>query len=141
MADAKKWKQYFALSQLLIEKLNSLKTLADNVNRYQDTHLISDTFSRISIQYHLNEFYTIRVNYIQFFESKAIEPQNVTPTNSNKNIKLSKIALLKFGGNSKNWQIFIDMYIALIHNNHSLSNINTFNYLLSSLQKEPIALV
>lgn len=49
------------------------------------------------------------------------------------NVNLTKISLPTFDGSYENWLSFKDIYISLIHNNESLSNVEKFHYLKSAL--------
>lgn len=57
------------------------------------------------------------------------------------NVKLPKIPLPCFDGNYKDWPTFFDLFSSLVHNNLSLSNIDKFQYLLTSVSKEPLNLI
>ncbi|XP_035228427.1 uncharacterized protein LOC118200575 [Stegodyphus dumicola] len=52
---------------------------------------------------------------------------------SNKFIRLPKLTISKFFGDSSNWQEFWSQFEAAIHNNDSLSKVNKFSYLKSLL--------
>lgn len=56
-------------------------------------------------------------------------------------VTLPKIEIPSFSGNITQFTTFKDMFDALIHQNHSLRNIEKFNYLLSFLKGSPLALV
>lgn len=62
-------------------------------------------------------------------------------TQPSSNVKLPKIKLHHFDGNLKTWPTFIDLYKSLIHQNISLSKIEKFQYLISSLSGEPLSLI
>lgn len=55
--------------------------------------------------------------------------------------RLPRIAVPIFDGYFKEWPAFIDLFNSLIHNNTQLANIEKFHYLVTSLAKEPLALV
>ncbi|CAH0564505.1 unnamed protein product [Brassicogethes aeneus] len=65
---------------------------------------------------------------------------NVTP-NISSHIRLPRIELPKFSGEIREWKTFIDMFIAMVHDNASLSNVEKFNYLRASLVGSPLAIV
>jgi len=52
-------------------------------------------------------------------------------------IKLAALSIPVFNGDYKDWTSFYDMFVALIHTNNSLTPIQTFFYLRSSLSNEP----
>ncbi|KAJ8947181.1 hypothetical protein NQ317_019605 [Molorchus minor] len=58
-----------------------------------------------------------------------------------RNIKLPPIEIPKFDGQVKNWPAFYDLFKSLIHNNRDLSNVERYQYLVSSLSKEVLASV
>ena len=45
------------------------------------------------------------------------------------NVRLPKLEILKFAGESTNWQTFVDSYEIAINSSSNLSNIEKFNYL------------
>ena len=60
---------------------------------------------------------------------------NLTHVNSNTH-RLSKLALSIFSGNSHKWQTFWGSYKATVNDNHSLCDIQKFNYLKADLAEE-----
>lgn len=68
-------------------------------------------------------------------------------TNSNTNLgpsasaRLPKLELVKFNGNFRGWQTFIDLFNSLVHNRSDISDIEKFSYLVSSLTNEALGLV
>lgn len=56
-------------------------------------------------------------------------------------VNLPKLNLPHFEGNYRNWPSFYDLFNCLIHNNTDLSDVVKFQYLLTSLEKEPLALI
>lgn len=85
------------------------------------------------------EYYSVKVVFSELFSSEM--KSEGTQLSKNSNVKLPKIELAKFDGDPKYWKTFIDMFNSLVHTNNSLSNIEKFNYLIASLQKQPLALV
>ncbi|XP_061724321.1 uncharacterized protein LOC133530427 [Cydia pomonella] len=72
--------------------------------------------------------------------SSEIAPVNtsnqitVSNTNtSNSEVRLPRISIPTFSGNYTEWQSFHDLFVALIHNNSSLENVQKLHYLKSSL--------
>jgi len=55
-------------------------------------------------------------------------------TNRESQVKLPVIKLPTFDGRSENWQQFSDTFQTLIHNNAELSNIQKYQYLITTLQ-------
>lgn len=56
-------------------------------------------------------------------------------------VKLPRIALKTFDGTFKNWLPFKDLFETLINKNESLSNVEKFSYLVSSLQGSALDVV
>lgn len=56
-------------------------------------------------------------------------------------VRLPKIQLPTFSSNIKHWPEFFDIYNALIHNCSSLTEVEKFHYLISSLRDDALALV
>lgn len=57
------------------------------------------------------------------------------------NVKLPRINLPTFDGKLKNWVTYYDLFKTMIHANISLSPIEKFQYLVSTLTGEPLTLV
>lgn len=73
------------------------------------------------------------------FITNSISENREHQLNEKKNIsqlRLPKVDLPKFNGSCENWMAFHDIYISLIHDNQSLSDIQKFHYLLSALSGE-----
>ncbi|XP_043486650.1 uncharacterized protein LOC122523791 [Polistes fuscatus] len=62
--------------------------------------------------------------------------QSQLSAGSNGHIRLPKIELPQFGGSYEEWYSFRDTFKSLIHENSSLSSIQKFHYLRSSLKGE-----
>lgn len=62
------------------------------------------------------------------FLSSTIQPHN--------DARLPKIDLLKFGGDPAHWLEFKSLFLNLIHENESLSEVKKLHYLKSSLDKK-----
>ncbi|CAH0715993.1 unnamed protein product, partial [Brenthis ino] len=56
-------------------------------------------------------------------------------------VRLPKIQLPSFSGNIKKWPEFIDTFNALIHNCNSITDVEKFHYLISSLSGDPLSLI
>lgn len=87
-----------------------------------------------------DNYFTIKTIYTNIFCSQQ---SNETTDNAIKspNVKLPKISLPVFDGNYQNWITFYDLFSTLIHNNDTLSNIEKFQYLLSSLTSHALTLL
>lgn len=60
---------------------------------------------------------------------------------SSSDIKLPHISIPVFGGNYTDWQSFHDLFMALIHKNESLEDVQKLHYLKSSLKGDAEALL
>ncbi|KAK9694405.1 Protein of unknown function (DUF1759) [Popillia japonica] len=69
--------------------------------------------------------------------SIASNASHVSQQNAVVNVKLPKIELPQFDGDYTSWQQFYDGFLAMIHNNNSLSNVQKLCYLKSQLRGEP----
>lgn len=88
---------------------------------------------------------------LAIFEEMFPESRSITPTagadsellvtQSNNSVKLPKLTLPTFDGNLKNWSTFRDMFDSLIHKNSYISNVEKFQYLVSSLSGVPLNIV
>ena len=56
-------------------------------------------------------------------------------------VKLPRINLPEFDGDLKKWPTFYDLFKTLIHDNPTISSVAKFQYLITTLSKEPQALV
>lgn len=61
--------------------------------------------------------------------------------NKSAQVKLPRLTLTPFDGNYKNFLSFRDLYDSLIHTNKSLSKVEKFSYLLSSLRGPALELI
>lgn len=88
-------------------------------------------------------YYSAKAMYTEMFESDCNQPASRTDANPSvlSHAKLPKIELIKFSGDLKCFPTFKDMFDVLVHNNDSLKDIEKFNYLISSLQGQPLSLV
>lgn len=57
------------------------------------------------------------------------------------NVNLLRLNLPIFAGKFENWLTFHDEFVTLIHNNATLTNMQKFHYLRSSLKEEPLKLI
>ncbi|KAL0880052.1 hypothetical protein ABMA27_002545 [Loxostege sticticalis] len=75
-------------------------------------------------------------------ESKVvINDHKAESTSLRSHIKLPKIQLPTFSGNIKQWPEFIDTFNSLIHDCPSLTDVEKFQYLVSSLSGDPLSLI
>ncbi|KAJ8957790.1 hypothetical protein NQ317_005821 [Molorchus minor] len=168
---AEKIKKLKALRQSEIQKINDLltvgqrartdadvrpmfKTMCADVDEIksefsnQHTALISLVFNTedefkdaLAIMSNFNKtFYEVK-NILNSFsvETPAVKAESgsVNPAH----INLPKIQLIKFKGDIQSFPTYLDMYDSLVHNNASLSAIEKFNYLISSLEGPPLSVV
>ncbi|XP_061724166.1 uncharacterized protein LOC133530287 [Cydia pomonella] len=74
--------------------------------------------------------------------TKSESKQTLTPSTSNSGeVKLPRISLPSFNGDYTEWQSFHDLFMALVHNNESLQDVQKLHYLKSSLAGEAEALL
>ncbi|XP_063630296.1 uncharacterized protein LOC134801610 [Cydia splendana] len=69
-------------------------------------------------------------------ETAKVDTSKQTVSNtstSNSEVRLPRISIPTFNGNYTEWQSFHDLFVALIHNNSSLENVQKLHYLKSSL--------
>lgn len=94
----------------------------------------------------LNEFFAVKSIYMELFENENVRrlTQNFNidgPAQQNSHARLPKMEVPKFNGDYKVFTTFLDLFDALIHNNVTLSPVEKFNYLMSSLEGQPLSLV
>lgn len=65
--------------------------------------------------------------------------QNVPPIAQN--VRLPQLDLKSFNGDVTTWVAYINLFDATVHQNHTLSSVIKFQYLLSSLTDEPLNLI
>lgn len=82
----------------------------------------------------MDNFFTVKTIYTNLFNEET--SSNIDTTSTTPNVKLPKISLPTFDGSYKNWPTFFDIFNSLIHTNSTLSDIDKFQYLLSSLSSE-----
>lgn len=73
-------------------------------------------------------------------ESAPIEHNNTQAVRTS-NVRLPKINLKTFNGDLTQWISFHNLFETTVHSNNSLTNIEKFQFLISSLQDEPFNLV
>lgn len=90
-------------------------------------------------------YFESRVVYESLFppvlEAPILMPTISVETDSTPSANLPKLQLRKFNGETHEWQSFKSLYDSLVHNKKKLSDIDKFQYLLLSLEGEPLTLV
>ena len=134
-------------------KIEQLKKLDENISCKIETEKELETEIAEADDY-LNELMDKRYRIQHFISSNLPSPTNAlsstqspshqvehsisnghssaTQANSNAH-RLPKLALPIFTGNPLKWQTFWDSYKATVHDNHSLCDIQKFNYLKAHL--------
>lgn len=168
MASTNKLKQAKAMRQLEIDHVDELLALAqsaliddqfhvrfklrcehleaiyDQFQKQHDTIILNLSISenpdvaeeKLIRTSFLDNYFTIKTIYSNLFTDNKCDNSIKTP-----NVKLPKISLPNFDGNYKNWLTFFDLFSSLIHDNNSLSDIEKFQYLLSSLSSHALTLL
>ncbi|XP_045471761.1 uncharacterized protein LOC123678668 [Harmonia axyridis] len=96
----------------------------------------------------LSDYYDVKTCFTELFDEYVSSPSGPShnstmlgsPANHG-NIRLLKISLMKFSGDYKDFTSFRDQFDALVHNNPSLTPIEKFTYLVSSVQGSALSLV
>lgn len=95
----------------------------------------------------LNDFFVVKTVYMELFENESAQrlSQNfndsTVTTQQNSHVRLPKLEIPKFNGDYKAFVTFLDLFDALVHDNTTLSSVEKFNYLISSLEGQPLSLV
>lgn len=76
--------------------------------------------------------------YASFAQNRS---DNAPSSNTSSKIKLPKISLPRFSGELSLWPSFFALFNTSIHNNDSLSNMEKYQYLLSSLSGEVLNVI
>ncbi|XP_045477352.1 uncharacterized protein LOC123682646 [Harmonia axyridis] len=85
-----------------------------------------------------DNYFTIKTIYVNLFPVVIPETNRISKSPS---VKLPKIVLPIFDGNYKEWPTFYDLFKSLVHENSNLSQIEKFQYLLSSLSSQALNLL
>lgn len=128
-------------TQLFDEFQKSYSSLKfDTADSKEDIEKVADITKQMDETY-----FGIKTIYDELLENvdTSVLSSNCGTLNTTKlsSVKLPKISLPTFDGNFKNWTSFIDLFTNLIHNNTSLSDAEKFQYLVTSLSREPLTLV
>ena len=76
------------------------------------------------------------ITHVNEFQTPVFSTTSIT-----NNFKLPRLNIQSFNGNYRNWMSFKDLYISLVHNNESLSNVQKFQYLKGLLTDEPASII
>ena len=87
------------------------------------------------------KFYDLNVKMQRIIDEHDAKSSEQVSLNSHNNLKLPAIKLPIFSGQYDRWISFSDMFKAMIHENDSLPEIQTFHYLKSSLSGEAERLI
>ncbi|CAH2093151.1 unnamed protein product [Euphydryas editha] len=98
-----------------------------------DSDDLDDTYERFDEMY-----YNVLAIHRSITKGQS---DNSLRASSNSNIRLPKIVLPHFSGDIKRWPEYFDTFNELIHNCASLSDIEKFHYLTSSLSGEALSVV
>lgn len=74
-------------------------------------------------------------------EDSLSEASSATTSAPSSHIRLPKLQLKSFDGKASQWIVFYNLFDSTVHSNKSLSDVEKFQYLLSSLQGEALTLV
>ena len=136
-------------------KIEQLKKLDENISCKIETEKELETLIAKADDY-LNELMDRRYRIQHFISSNLHSITNVlstqssshqvehlilnghsSPTQTNTSThRLPKLALPIFTGNPLKWQTFWNSYKAAVHDNHSLRNIQKYNYLKANLAED-----
>ena len=90
---------------------------------------------------YMEDVYEMMARFEELSEKKGSATKTATSTlsiktegDSGTKVKVPKLTIQPFKGELTSWTTFWDSYDAAIHSNHSLSDIERFNYLRSLLQ-------
>ncbi|XP_066248163.1 uncharacterized protein [Euwallacea similis] len=129
----------------LVERFNKLDTIFDKFEAAQSelelhaTDLDEEVNERAEFE---DRFYGLKADGKDLLDKFSKADRSAKVSNANESmppsplagVKLPVISLPTFSGDYKDWLGFRDTYVSLIHNNHSLNQIQKFHYLRASLQ-------
>ena len=130
----------------LLDKKESIKKLDEDIlNEIQDEEKITeDIFQAGEVGESINRMIIKIDNVLKAVAMSSVTSQEglgADVSNGTQHIypqpakaKLPKVSLKKFTGNPTDWQSFYDSYTAAVHNNHTLSKVDKFNYLKALLE-------
>ncbi|XP_045461124.1 uncharacterized protein LOC123671371 [Harmonia axyridis] len=167
MSSDRKMKSLLAQRDSAISRLDDLKRVAENALtdnnvhanfrcRYKHIDVILENFESLhneiislsasaegadikpqldlSSSFH-DDYYYIQSVYENLFDKSTTEIENYCK------VRLPKLELPTFDGDLRQWQTYSDVFDSLIHNNAALSNIDKYNYLISSLEGNALSIV
>lgn len=108
---------------------------------------LAETFSKLLVDFDSIYFQVVGIKLsIDSTEVKAENSirgstESLHTSQPASNVKLPRINLPNFDGKLKNWVTYYDLFKTMIHVNISLSPIEKFQYLVSTLSGEPLTLV
>lgn len=134
-----------------------LQTLEELWNEFKEGHkkFISTVpkSSKETLTYFTNDVYGLFEEQYTTYKTalkSALDARAIKPTSSHalspeamksSEIPLPRIQLPIFNGKYEEWQSFYDMFVSLIHDNTSLSNVQKLHYLKANVTGEPETLL
>ncbi|XP_044749748.1 uncharacterized protein LOC123310348 [Coccinella septempunctata] len=85
-------------------------------------------------------YFTIKAIHYNLVEKVNLNNKDTIPPTVS-HVRLPKISLPTFGGILKEWPNYRDLFVSLVDKNSSLSNIEKFQYLLSSTSNDALEIV
>ncbi|KAJ8964268.1 hypothetical protein NQ317_005509 [Molorchus minor] len=95
----------------------------------------------------LNDFFAVKTVFVELFENENTIrlsqnfDNNLTRPQPISHARLPKLEIPKFNGDFKAFVTFMDPFDALVHHNAALSSVEKYNYLISTLEGQPLSLV
>lgn len=131
--------KHYLQSRLSILEVNFQASVAANreaIMKAKDDESteVEDVYEKIRETY--VEYRTDLLNHLDKIEGPIPCVPSTTPVNQKQELRLPKINLPSFSGSYETWRSFHDLFLALIHKNPSLSEIQKLHYLKSSLTGE-----
>lgn len=88
-----------------------------------------------------DNYYTVKTIYNNLLPTLTKVEEDTENISKSTSLKLPKISLPTFDGSYRNWPNYYDLFSTLIHNNKTLSDIEKFQYLLSSVSAQALGLI
>ncbi|XP_026828429.1 uncharacterized protein LOC113562648 [Ooceraea biroi] len=131
------------------ERLDAYWCDYDNVQTEIETLDDKEVEDRIAFE---DAFYLLRAQmrrllantsgrYTSSSVSHTTASQSESKVDSSASVRLPKISLPSFSGKYEEWLPFHDMFIAIVHDNKALNNIQRFQYLRASLSGDAASLI